>query len=231
MLIATSVLFGSHSHDTDVDHDLDHDVDHDLDHDVAHSLNLEIDNKALLETNTTISNEVELTTEQQLNTNMHEVGIWLPFLSLRFWTFFAATFGLAGVALTWLKLASSPVTLLTSIVLGVISGTGVAWLYRTLKRAQVDSSVSTRDIQGGVARVLLPIESTSEGKIRIASKGYVKDLRAITQDEKNINIGEQVLILDIKNDIARVTALRQKKVEDKNYNKLPDPETNMGVKQ
>ncbi len=194
VLIATSVLLGGHSHADghDVEHDIDHDVGHDVEHEIDHGHDA----------------------DHGSDTDPHASGPWLPFLSVRFWTFFCAFFGLTGLALTWLDLAPGLITLATAVAVGGVSGTGVSWLYRLLKSTQVDSSITNQDLQGGMGRVLLPVEKASPGSVRVSVKGYVKDLRAVTDDPRPIAMGEQVLVVSVRAGVAKVTATGARAIDD-----------------
>src|SRR5687768_6536709 len=48
--------------------------------------------------------------------------IYLPFLSLRFWTFFAACFGITGLLLTNFSSAASATVAVVSLITGVFAG-------------------------------------------------------------------------------------------------------------
>jgi membrane protein implicated in regulation of membrane protease activity len=163
------------------------------------------------------SHEVELTELSQVpsvsSTESPAGGAWLPFLSLRFWTFFSAFFGLTGLTLTLLSLSSPPVALAAAVGVGIVSGVGVTSLFRAVKGAQVDSSVEVEDLQGAVGRVLVPIDVGSEGLVRVKVKGAVKDLRAVTDDGAPITRGASALVLLVRDGVARVTATGDRAVE------------------
>jgi membrane protein implicated in regulation of membrane protease activity len=193
ILIGASLLLGGGDSDADhdvaadheiaVDHDVDHDVavDHDVDHDVA------------------VDKDVHLP---------HAEGAalyWLPFLSLRFWTFGAAAFGFVGVALhyflPWL------LTLALALLTGLVVGTGTATLFRQLRRDTVSADVGLARLVGQEARVLLPVRPGGTGKIVIeASDGRV-ELLARTRDEAAIEPGARVLVASIDQGTADVTSL------------------------
>ena len=74
-----------------------------------------------------------------------------------------------------------------------------------------------RDMEGVVGRVLLPVEKGSDGKIRVAVKGILKDLRAYTDDAEPISIGEEVLVVRVSKDRAKVTGMgKPKALKEKN---------------
>lgn len=154
MLGASALLSGHGDHDHDADHDMEHEVGHDHDGD-------------------------------------HEGGhigtadaLWMPILSMRFWTFFLAFFGLTGALLTGLSmlgLVSGPwwVTLALAVGLGFGSGYGVSVLIRSLKTERVNSEVIPEvDYVGKVGEVLLDVAAGDPGHVRLDVKGTSIDLPA-----------------------------------------------------
>jgi membrane protein implicated in regulation of membrane protease activity len=201
VLVAASALMGGHD---DVGHEVEHEAP-------GHGGEAEPDAGAH-----DSSHEVELADLSHVpaaTSTETPGGAWLPFLSLRFWTFFSAFFGLTGLTLTGLSLAAPPVALAASVGVGIASGMGVASLFRLVKSAQVDSSVEAEDLQGAVGRVLVPIDASSEGLVRVKVKGAVKDLRAVADDGATIPRGASVLLLLVRDGVARVTATGDRAVE------------------
>lgn len=117
---------------------------------------------------------------------------WLPLASFRFWTFFAAFFGLTGTALTMLGTAS-PVVVGAAVAVGYASG---LMLTRALRRLQAttDSSLGEADLVGAGAVVLLPVGGGRTGKVRLHIKGRTVDLLA-ESEEAEMAAGERVLVI------------------------------------
>ncbi len=117
---------------------------------------------------------------------------WMPLASFRFWTFFAAFFGLTGTALTMLGTAT-PVVVGASVAVGYASG---LMLTRALRRLQTttDSSLGEADLVGASAQVLLPVGAGRTGKVRLHIKGRTIDLLAETE-EAEMAAGERVLVI------------------------------------
>ena len=133
-------------------------------------------------------------------------GLWLPFLSMRFWTFALASFGLTGTLLhllVGLAAVVFPVALLT----GVALGTFAAWVFRKLKSETITAEVRLRQFVGTEARVLLPITPDRPGKIVVDTLAGQVELYAQTQDERPIERGQRVLIADVAGRTANVTSL------------------------
>jgi membrane protein implicated in regulation of membrane protease activity len=120
---------------------------------------------------------------------------WLPVTSLRFWTFFLAFGGATGSALTQLtELGAGPVGG-ASFAVGWLSGLGMVEAMRTLRRGSVGSEVSTRDLRGEVAEVLIPVARGEVGKVRVVAKGRIHDFIAETDDDGGYVAGDKVMIL------------------------------------
>jgi hypothetical protein len=149
----------------------------------------------------------------------HATG-WLPFMSFQFWTFALAFFGLTGTVLTLLDLASTVPTLLTSLVLGLSTGTGVSMAVRKLRTQHVSSSIGSGDIVGKSAIVRLPLGAGSAGKIRLSVKAQVIDLVATTDDKDEIATGEEVLVTEMVD--GRAVVVRAVRVEQST---APEAET------
>jgi hypothetical protein len=183
VLIAATILLGDA--DTDVDIDADFDVDADLDvggagdHDV--SLILKDPSDAMV-----------------------EAGTWLPFFSLRFWTFALASFGASGASLHLLGVTG----ILGAVVSGVLGfgiGTGAAWVFRQLQLSQPSGNVAMLDVRGTEATVLLSVGPGKVGKVRVVVDGQHIDLPATTHGASTLNRNGKALILSMENGIADIT--------------------------
>ena len=161
-------------------HDADADVDHDFDHDA------DVDHDA------------------DHGHDGDHGDAWLPFFSMRFWTFLLATFGVTGTALTLLTSAPAPTVLAWSIALGLIMGLTVSFLMRALKLAAADSSVAQSDFLGIEGRVTVPIRGALMGSVRVNVKGEELDLHATAQDEAVFSEGDRVVIVEMADGRARV---------------------------
>ncbi len=120
---------------------------------------------------------------------------WLPFGSLRFWTFFVAFFGLTGTAMTVLATAGPVAIAVAATAVGYASGILLARTIRGLQRSSGDSSVAEADLVGATAQVLLPIAPGRTGKVRLHVKDRSVDLLAETEESPVIAAGEQVLVI------------------------------------
>lgn len=168
-------FFSDTDHDADVDMDMDMDVDMDVDVDV------DVDADADVDVATSVDGADAL---------------WLPVLSLRFWIFFAAFFGLTGTILHLLNQTTWQATLGISLGFGVGSGWLVSTLVRKLRSAKVDSNIDPqRDYVGQTGEVILAIEPGDPGLVRLTVKGVDVDVTAITEGNATLERGSQVKVL------------------------------------
>lgn len=167
-------------HDHDSDFSGGHDVDHSADHDVSHDH------------------------DGTDHTGGNELLSWLPFLSLRFWTYGFALFGGVGWGLTALTNTSSGATLGWAIGAALLMGTLATTLMNVARRMSSDSSTRTQDLLGVEGKVTVPVHGLSEGKVRVNLKGDSIDFLALSNDNRSIESGESVVIVAVENDRLRV---------------------------
>jgi membrane protein implicated in regulation of membrane protease activity len=176
---------GGHDHDFHVgghDHDAgagDHDHDHEVGHQAADAAG-------------------------KVNDVFNAIADWIPFLSLRFWMAFAATFGVLGSILTIMKMSVEPMTLITSLAAGLFTGVLVHTIITALKRTMKDSSVAEKDMVGTAGRVLVSPRGLDPGKIRIELKGDIIDMLAVSDDGKDIEAGTEIFVVAIEGQRARI---------------------------
>jgi membrane protein implicated in regulation of membrane protease activity len=136
-----------------------------------------------------------------------DVMTWIPFLSLRFWTYFLAAFGATGFLLE--RFATVPSGIITGIAAatGLIAGLSVAILVRSLRRHNADSMTRSSDMIGATATVLVPIRKGQTGQIRCEMKGEIIDFMAISEGDEDLLPGVKVIVTGIENDRAAVIPL------------------------
>ena len=178
ILIASSIVLG----DGDGDGDMDKDISFDKD----------------------ISLDVDLDGDADLD-GFDSMG-WLPFLSLRFWTFFLGLFGLSGVLLTTMETGDT-ITLVTSSVLGLGMAYPISYLFQKLKYDSVTSITDTQSYTQEIAIALLPMKANGPGKIRISQGGELVDVLAQNPTSYPIEEGTEVLIVSIKDGTAIVSPI------------------------
>jgi hypothetical protein len=132
---------------------------------------------------------------------------WLPFFSLRFWTFFAASFGLIGLGLTHLSGMKEPLVGLLSVTIGFAVGLGVSLLFRAaMNVVQSNSSATEQDLMGKEVEVLVAVRPGAPGRIRAVVKGEILDVIAELEGNLPIEAGERAVVVGYERDRARVMA-------------------------
>ena len=132
---------------------------------------------------------------------------WLPFLSLRFWTFGAATFGLTGGLVSLLPVAEPVPAVLATLVGGAV-GAVAATAFRWVGRDVVTSSPSLARFVGEQARVVVAVRPGRSGRVALLTDAGRFELPAVSADTASLEHGETVLIADVREGVADVTRLR-----------------------
>jgi membrane protein implicated in regulation of membrane protease activity len=199
--VAASTLLGGQDHggdaDADADADLDAGLDPDLDAEVDPDLDAGSDLPALAG-----------------HAGDAASAPWLPFLSMRFWTFFLAFFGLTGTLLS--LIGSWPAALVAGAAtgMGLGSGLGISYAIRRLRHGTTDSMLRQQDYIGATGRVLLPIDPGQIGKVRLQIHGHTIDFLAQTEDERPLAIHQQVLVYAIDKGVLMVTDPSPRQLSD-----------------
>jgi hypothetical protein len=133
-------------------------------------------------------------------------GHGLPFLSLRFWAFTLAFFGLTGAALT---LAGGGLGALVPVLAGAVGlscGLVSARVLRLLGRRPVGLLGDAGAHVGREGRVLLPVGASKGqlGKIRLQIGGTSTDLVAETEGDAGLAAGETALVVGMRGNVALV---------------------------
>jgi len=132
---------------------------------------------------------------------------WL--VSLRFWTFFVAFFGLTGLVFDGLGLVSSQIaTAVIATVTGSIAGGGAMLVLRKLTKDDTNSAVSTKDYVGRTGRVLVGFAAGGVGKIRLEVKGSSIDLLAMPEDDRSYSPNDEIIVVEMSGLHAKVAHVR-----------------------
>lgn len=188
VLLGASILLGGHD---DADMDVDGDADLDLDADGD------------LEAEGGLDKDVDAGGHGDLS------GILFSFLSLRFWTFFLAFFGLTGLVLGGFDLVSSPwLGLALALGMGLGTGFGAMAIIRRLQTDTAGHAVRSSDYVGKTARVVVPFEGESGvGKVRVDIRGNTVDLLASGLESDGYGSKDEVLIVEMEGSRARVARI------------------------
>lgn len=129
-----------------------------------------------------------------------KMTLWLPFLTIKFWTFGSCFFGLTGIVLSKLTPAIPQLAIASiSVLIGSFCGTSMVWVLRNLRHHQADSLIRANDLIGLSGKVSIPFDSQSKGKVQLNVKGSTLNLVAFTDEEKGFKKGDRVLIVGLKN--------------------------------
>jgi membrane protein implicated in regulation of membrane protease activity len=132
----------------------------------------------------------------------------VAFLSMRFWTFFLAFFGLTGVVLDGFGLVSSTiVAAILSVGMGLFTGGGAVWLMRRVRADDSNSAVTSKDYVGKTGRVLVAFGPGQTGKVRMDVRGSTIDLLAVPIDEATFTLKEEVIVIEMEGTRAKVARL------------------------
>jgi membrane protein implicated in regulation of membrane protease activity len=133
-------------------------------------------------------------------------GVFTTLLSLRFWTFFGAFFGLTGLVLDGADLVPGTVVPL-SIALGMGVGAGfvAVRVMRALQRDVTGQVATAAEYVGKSGRALHAFGSGELGKVRIELGGTTVDILAKTDEGPAFEAGDKVLVVEMQGHTAFVT--------------------------
>jgi membrane protein implicated in regulation of membrane protease activity len=131
-------------------------------------------------------------------------GTWIPFFSLRFYTYFFASFGLAGMLLSFLTATDPVVTAWLSAGVGVATGLTASFILRLLRLSETSGGALEQDVLGKEGLVLVPIRESLPGRIRCTIRGDVIDYLAVTEAPRVLQAGETVVVVGMENGRAQV---------------------------
>lgn len=123
---------------------------------------------------------------------------------LRFWTFASLAFGLLGCFLHYLELAPPLLTLLSSVGVGLASGTLASVTFVKLSSESTNSGADTRDLVGQIGRVLIATNEEGTLKVRVRVRGQLTDYLA--SSDGALESGVSVLVEDVQGDRLLVSA-------------------------
>jgi len=127
----------------------------------------------------------------------------IPLSSVAFvFTFFGAT-GLVSQSMG----VAAVVAFVMAILVGFGAGTINAVAFRWLRRNSSSSDVSDRDLEGSIARVVLPVDAQHRGRIVLNIAGAREQMTASPADGSAMAIGDKVVIVKVAGGVALVAAL------------------------
>lgn len=133
------------------------------------------------------------------------MDVFFFLLSLRFWAFFTAFFGLTGVGGSYI-IGGGISTLVMAILMGLIAGFSASYLFKYLSRGNVSSDVNLQEAVGQRAQITVPLGPGDPGKAQLVIKGQIIELRAICE-EAECPMGVEVTITQYRNNTFTVAPL------------------------
>jgi len=120
---------------------------------------------------------------------------WAPVTSLRFWVFFLAFGGGAGLALEGLG-SSAVVAGLGALGVGWMAGALAIAVMSHLRRHSVSSELGGDELVGATGTLLLPASPDRPGKVRVEIKGRAEDfIASVVPGGAALPAGTPVLIV------------------------------------
>lgn len=128
-------------------------------------------------------------------------------LGLRFWTHFAAAFGLTGVLLGLMGTGGLTAAIAATVT-GFSAGLGISVATRFLRRTEPQSLASSQDLVGLEGKVTVAVGGKEQpGKIRCITRGEILDLTAETDDPNGIELGAEIMVVEVRE--SRVSIVRR----------------------
>ncbi|ALM08690.1 hypothetical protein SB49_13380 [Sediminicola sp. YIK13] len=140
-----------------------------------------------------------------------DTGIDFQFLSLKNFVAFLTIFGWSGIACLdagW----SKTMTVLVSLICGLIMMFAMASLFYYLSKLQSSGTLKLRNALNQVGEVYLTIGSkrSSIGKVSIKVQGTLRELDALTEETRDLVMGDVVKVKEVtKNGILIVELLNK----------------------
>jgi membrane protein implicated in regulation of membrane protease activity len=135
-------------------------------------------------------------------------GVMFRRLPLSTMAIVAATFGVCGLVLTAAG-GGGGGTFITAAVVGVLAGALNGALFSYLRRSESTTQVSDEELAGKIGRVVVPVAGERRGRIAVSIGGQQIHLsaHAVPGAPTELGVGSAVLVVEVHNGIAQVTAL------------------------
>ena len=149
--------------------------------------------------------DVDLDADLDLDGDMGAGAGLVDIVSLRTVMLFAAFFGLCGVLLPLAgvgEVMRAIVSGVTGLTIGVVGN----WVIKRVGYEHVSSTVTSDDLKGRTAKVLLPFDHTDQGKIALAGKGQRMQViaRSYEGTEESFSVGDEVVVVRMEGSVAEV---------------------------
>ena len=118
--------------------------------------------------------------------------------------FVVTFFGGTGLLATWLG-AGAASAFVVAVIVGLAAGVLNRWVFAWLRRTEMSSEVSDRDLEGTIARVNLAVAANGRGRITLEVAGARTQMTAAATDGAAIAQGTQVIVVGVEGGVALVT--------------------------
>jgi hypothetical protein len=139
----------------------------------------------------------------------HDPGLDHPggpgLLSTRSLVYGVFTFGFVGALLHIPGVVEPRTALWIAVGSGIVIGLLVGLVFRTLGDTRASGAAGLEEARGRTGRVLVGCAPGRRGKVRVQLKGHAVDMMA-TSDAAAIGEGAEVVIVDVRDGVARVEA-------------------------
>lgn len=186
--------------DADVDADFDADFDADVDADFDADMDADVDADADFDAEGHghgHDGDIEVSSQKRFN----------PLVSFKFWTFSLAYFGLTGVLFEAFNLWANEVgVILLSVGMGLFAGLFSSYLMHIVNKSEGSEGVTARDYVGSTAKVTLPLEGRTRGKVRMMIRGKLIEMPAESADDDEVvfDLNEECFVLGVEDGVAKV---------------------------
>lgn len=125
-------------------------------------------------------------------------GVGFQFFTFKNLVAFFTIFGWTGVVASGYGL-SSTTTLTISIIAGLLMMVATSSLFYFMSRLAQDSTLKIKNAIGTVGEVYLPIgpNRSKMGKVQVSVQGALRELEALTDENKTLPTGTVVKVIDI----------------------------------
>lgn len=138
---------------------------------------------------TELDNDGDIDTELDGGLRLFSFRGIIAFLTVLGWV------GILGVRVEW----ALPVTIIVSLLSGFAAMVLIALLFRLIYALQADGTEDLRHALGTAGTVYLRIPPSREGKgkVNIMLDGRLVEKDAVTDEDKMLNYGEQIVVIGI----------------------------------
>src|SRR5690554_600496 len=125
-------------------------------------------------------------------------GVGFQFFTFKNLVAFFTIFGWTGVVASGYGL-SNTTTLTISIIAGLLMMVATSSLFYFMSRLAQDSTLKIKNAIGTVGEVYLPIgpNRSKMGKVQVSVQGALRELEALTDENKTLPTGTVVKVIDI----------------------------------